>query len=99
MSNFVISVILLSTIIINFYPEKVNSKNVMNGRVAEVYSNGFLIESETNKTCMAYIMDETIFSSSRNNLISIGDTVVIEHTGQVLETNLLQIYCKRIWKN
>lgn len=46
MSIFIISIILLSTIIINFYPEKVNNDNLMDGRVTEIHSNGFLIESE-----------------------------------------------------
>ena len=97
MSIFLISLILLAAIFINFYPEKVNGSNIMNGKVSEIYSNGFLIESESSKSCMAYLMDETIYQSSNNNLIEIGDTIVVEHTGQVLETNLIQIYCKRIW--
>jgi hypothetical protein len=71
----------------------------MNGRVSEVFSNGILIESEASKSCLAYFMNETVFNGSRNNLINIGDTIIIEHTGQILETNLIQIYCKRIWKN
>lgn len=99
MSIFIIVFILLATIFINFYPEKINNDNVMNGRVSEIYSNGFLIESETSKSCLAYLMNETVFNGSRNNLINIGDSIVIEHTGQILETNLIQIYCKRIWKN
>lgn len=48
---------------------------------------------------MAYLMDETVFSGSTNNKLKVGDTVVVEHTGQVFESHLIQIYCKRIWKN
>jgi 3D (Asp-Asp-Asp) domain-containing protein len=98
MSIFLIVVILFAAIFINFYPEKVNNNNIMNGKVSKIYSNGFLIKSETSKSCMAYLMDETVFSSSSDKLIEIGDTVVVEHTGQVLETNIIQIYCKKIWK-
>ena len=51
-----------------------------------------------HKIFEGYVMKETVYSKQDLQQLTVGDLVVIEHTGQIMESSVTQIYLKRIWQ-
>ena len=100
MEIFVIAVFSIMLIIITCLPDRIIEENLLDGTISQIDSDSILIKSTSSESpsYMAYMMGETVFKNISIKQLSVGDNVKIEHTGQILESMPIQIYCKTVWK-
>lgn len=100
MEIFVISALTIALIIITCLPDRIIEENLLDGTISQIDNESILVKCKTNESslCIAYMMGETVFNNITINQLSVGDSIQIEHTGQILESMPVHVYCKRIWK-
>ncbi|MBV1756521.1 MAG: hypothetical protein KMY55_01635 [Dethiosulfatibacter sp.] len=100
MEIFVIAVFSALLIIITCLPDRIIEENLLDGTISQIDNDSILVESTSGESpfYVAYMMGETVFKNISINQLSVGDNIKIEHTGQVLESMPIQVYCKTVWK-
>lgn len=100
MEIFVIATFSIMLIIITCLPERIIEENLLDGTISQIDNDSIMIKSTTGESLfyVAYMMGETVFKNISINQLSVGDKIKIEHTGQILESMPVQIYCKTVWK-
>ncbi len=100
MEIFVIAVFSIMLIIITCLPDRIIEENLLDGTISQIDSDSILIKSTSGESpsYVAYMMGETVSKNISINQLCVGDNIKIEHTGQILESMPIQIYCKTVWK-
>lgn len=76
-------------------------ENVLEGTVKEVSEDGFLLEENNENASLywVYITEDTVFLENVSKDFAVGNTVKVEHTGEIMESYPMQVYAKTIIEN